>query len=119
MKLFPEDHETIVGTARMLRAGEISCQEVLRACLDRIDQMEPAVRAWVLVDREGAEEQGIKEITERMQLEFGGSRQTACGQSDSPFMVIQGIEGPDHSLNREQPQRRQHVCVSALVTVPS
>jgi aspartyl-tRNA(Asn)/glutamyl-tRNA(Gln) amidotransferase subunit A len=57
MKLFPEDHETIVGTARMLRAGEISCQDVLRACLDRIDQMEPAVRAWVLVDRERAEEQ--------------------------------------------------------------
>jgi aspartyl-tRNA(Asn)/glutamyl-tRNA(Gln) amidotransferase subunit A len=57
MKLFPEDHETIVGTARMLRAGEISCHDVLRACLDRIDQMEPAVRAWVLVDRERAEEQ--------------------------------------------------------------
>jgi Asp-tRNA(Asn)/Glu-tRNA(Gln) amidotransferase A subunit family amidase len=57
MKLFPEDHETIVGTARRLRAGEITCQDVLRACLDRIDQMEPAVRAWVLVDREGAEAQ--------------------------------------------------------------
>ena len=54
MKLFPEDHETIVGTARRLRAGEMTCQDVLRACLDRIDQMEPAVRAWVVVDREGA-----------------------------------------------------------------
>jgi aspartyl-tRNA(Asn)/glutamyl-tRNA(Gln) amidotransferase subunit A len=57
MKLFPEEHETIVGTARQLRAGETTCQDVLRACLDRIDQMEPAVRAWVLVDREGAEAQ--------------------------------------------------------------
>jgi Asp-tRNA(Asn)/Glu-tRNA(Gln) amidotransferase A subunit family amidase len=57
MRIFPEDHETIAGTARRLRAGEITCQDVLRACLDRIDQMEPAVRAWVLVDREGAEAQ--------------------------------------------------------------
>jgi Asp-tRNA(Asn)/Glu-tRNA(Gln) amidotransferase A subunit family amidase len=57
MRLYPEEHETIVGTARRLRAGEITCQDVLRACLDRIDQMEPAVRAWVLVDREGALEQ--------------------------------------------------------------
>ena len=57
MRLFPEDHETIVGTARRLRAGELTCQDVLRECLDRIDQMEPAVRAWVLVDREGAEAQ--------------------------------------------------------------
>ncbi len=38
-------------------AGEMTCQDVLRACLDRIDQMEPAVRAWVLVDRKGAEAQ--------------------------------------------------------------
>ena len=54
MKLFPDDHETIAGTARRLRQGEITCVDVLQSCLDRIDQKEPAIRAWVLVDRDGA-----------------------------------------------------------------
>jgi aspartyl-tRNA(Asn)/glutamyl-tRNA(Gln) amidotransferase subunit A len=57
MKLFPEDDETIAGTAKRIRSGERTCMEVLRACLDRIDEKEPAVRAWVTVDREGAEAQ--------------------------------------------------------------
>jgi aspartyl-tRNA(Asn)/glutamyl-tRNA(Gln) amidotransferase subunit A len=54
MKLFPDDQETITGTAQRLRRGEISCVDVLRQCLGRIDQMEHSVRAWVLVDRQGA-----------------------------------------------------------------
>ncbi|MGO9598784.1 MAG: amidase [Isosphaeraceae bacterium] len=57
MKLFPDDHETITGTAQRLRWGEISCADVLRQCLDRIDQMEHSVRAWVVVDRQGAKVQ--------------------------------------------------------------
>jgi aspartyl-tRNA(Asn)/glutamyl-tRNA(Gln) amidotransferase subunit A len=54
MRLFPDDHETITGTARRLRSGETTCVEVLQTCLDRIDEKEEAVHAWVLVDREGA-----------------------------------------------------------------
>src|SRR5262249_38750864 len=34
--------------------GETTCIEVLQTCLDRIDEKEEAVHAWVLVDREGA-----------------------------------------------------------------
>ena len=54
MKLFPDDHETIAGTARRLRQGETTCVGVLQSCLDRIAQREHEVRAWVLVDRDGA-----------------------------------------------------------------
>lgn len=54
MKLFPDDHETITGTARRLRAGATTCAAVLQSCLDRIDEKENDVRAWVLVDRDGA-----------------------------------------------------------------
>ena len=54
MNLFPDDHQTIVGTARRLRSGETTCLDVLQSCLDRIDEKERAVRAWVLVDRDGA-----------------------------------------------------------------
>ncbi|MGZ3316236.1 MAG: amidase family protein, partial [Isosphaeraceae bacterium] len=54
MKLFPDDHETIAGTARRLRQGEVTCEGVLQSCLDRIEHREHEVRAWVIVDREGA-----------------------------------------------------------------
>jgi Asp-tRNA(Asn)/Glu-tRNA(Gln) amidotransferase A subunit family amidase len=54
MKLFPDDHETIAGTARRLRQGEVTCEGVLQSCLDRIEQREHEVRAWVIVDRDGA-----------------------------------------------------------------
>ncbi len=54
MKLFPDDHETIAGTARRLPPGETTCVGVLQSCLDRIDEREHEVRAWVLVDRDGA-----------------------------------------------------------------
>lgn len=54
MKLYPDEHQTIAGTARRLRAGETTCVQVLQGCLDRIEEKEPAVRAWVVVDRDGA-----------------------------------------------------------------
>jgi len=54
MNLFPDDHETIVGTARRLRSRETTCVEVLQSCLDRIEEKESEVKAWVLVDRDGA-----------------------------------------------------------------
>ncbi len=54
MTLFADDHETIKGTARRLRQGETTCVDVLQSCLDRIEQREHEIRAWVLVDRTGA-----------------------------------------------------------------
>jgi aspartyl-tRNA(Asn)/glutamyl-tRNA(Gln) amidotransferase subunit A len=38
----------------MLRRGEVSPMALLESCLERIDRHEGRVRAWVLVDREGA-----------------------------------------------------------------
>jgi aspartyl-tRNA(Asn)/glutamyl-tRNA(Gln) amidotransferase subunit A len=54
MALFPNEHETIDGVGRALREGRTSCVEVLERCLDRIEEWEPRVRAWVVVDRDGA-----------------------------------------------------------------
>ncbi len=59
MKLFPDDNETIFGAARRLRSGETTCVEVLQSCLDRIDEREHEVRAWVNVDRTGALTQAV------------------------------------------------------------
>src|SRR4051794_10923650 len=57
MGLFPAEHETIEGVGRSLRARETTCVEVLEKCLDRIEEWEPRVKAWVRVDRAGALEQ--------------------------------------------------------------
>jgi Asp-tRNA(Asn)/Glu-tRNA(Gln) amidotransferase A subunit family amidase len=54
MGLFPSEHETIDGVGRALREGRTTCVEVLERCLDRIEEWEPRVRAWVVVDRDGA-----------------------------------------------------------------
>jgi len=57
MSLFPLPHETIEGVGQMLRQGQATCVQVLERCLDRIEEWEPRLKAWVLVDREGAIEQ--------------------------------------------------------------
>jgi aspartyl-tRNA(Asn)/glutamyl-tRNA(Gln) amidotransferase subunit A len=54
MTQISEDFETITGIGRRLRRGELSCVEILRSCLDRLDAREPQISAWVLVDRDGA-----------------------------------------------------------------
>jgi len=57
MGLFPNEHETIDGVGRALRSGHRTCTEVLEVCLDRIEEWEPRLKAWVIVDRDGALEQ--------------------------------------------------------------
>ena len=41
-----------VETAGRIRSGEISSSELVRACLDRIEEREPVVRAWEFLDPE-------------------------------------------------------------------
>src|SRR3954454_9287333 len=57
MALYPNEHETIEGVGRALRAGRTTCAEVLDKCFDRIEEWEPRIKAWVHVDRERAIEQ--------------------------------------------------------------
>ncbi len=45
---------TISEIAPLLREGKIAPRELVDECLQRIEKFEPAVRAWVLVDAEGA-----------------------------------------------------------------
>src|SRR3954471_11165214 len=51
---------TITEAAEFIRRGELSPSELLEQCLARIDRYEDRVRAWVLVDREGAREQAAR-----------------------------------------------------------
>ena len=48
--------ETLTATqaAAGLERGEMSCEALVRACLDRIEAREPTIHAWVVVDRPNA-----------------------------------------------------------------
>jgi Asp-tRNA(Asn)/Glu-tRNA(Gln) amidotransferase A subunit family amidase len=48
---------TITEAAEFVRRGELTPIDLLDQCLARIDRYEPKVRAWVIVDRDGAREQ--------------------------------------------------------------
>ena len=45
---------TIAAAAPLVRSGELTPSELLEQCLRRIDVYEPAVQAWVYLDRERA-----------------------------------------------------------------
>ncbi|MHC5543222.1 amidase family protein, partial [Singulisphaera rosea] len=54
MILFPREHETIHSVGLALRGGRTTCVDVLEWCLDRVDEWEDRVHAWVVIDRDGA-----------------------------------------------------------------
>jgi len=56
-RLFPKPDQTIAGIGRALREGRTTCVEILDGCLAQVDEWEPKVHAWVVLDRERALEQ--------------------------------------------------------------
>ena len=54
MQLFPPAGETIESVGRAVRDGARTFVDVLNACLARIDEQDPRIKAWVVVDRENA-----------------------------------------------------------------
>jgi len=55
--LFPRSDQTISGVGRALREGRTTCVKILNGCLARVDEWEPKVHAWVVLDRDRALEQ--------------------------------------------------------------
>jgi aspartyl-tRNA(Asn)/glutamyl-tRNA(Gln) amidotransferase subunit A len=56
---------TIHAAAADIRAGGLSPVDLLESCLERIDRFEERIRAWVLVDREGARAEA-KRLTDEL-----------------------------------------------------
>ncbi len=56
-RLFPAADQTIAGIGRALRKGRATCEKVLNGCLAQVDEWEPKVHAWVVLDRDRALEQ--------------------------------------------------------------
>ncbi len=53
---------TVTAAAPLIRSGELTPSELLEQCLRRIDVYEPAVKAWVHLDRERARQEA-EELT--------------------------------------------------------
>lgn len=51
---------TITEAAELIRTRRLTPTDLLEQCLARIDKYEPKVRAWVIVDRDGAREQAAR-----------------------------------------------------------
>jgi Asp-tRNA(Asn)/Glu-tRNA(Gln) amidotransferase A subunit family amidase len=88
---------TVINAVAAIKEGNLTCVELLNSCLGRIDRLEGEVKAWALLDREGAQKEarrldaqlskgkqlgplygipvGIKDIfyTEGMRTEAGSS----------------------------------------------
>jgi aspartyl-tRNA(Asn)/glutamyl-tRNA(Gln) amidotransferase subunit A len=54
LSLIPNENETISGSSKSLRAGQITCVGLVERCLEKIDEWEPTVKAWVTIAREAA-----------------------------------------------------------------
>jgi Asp-tRNA(Asn)/Glu-tRNA(Gln) amidotransferase A subunit family amidase len=54
LNLDPPDHETIEGVGRAVRDGERTFVDVVESCLARVEEYEPKVKAWVVIDRDRA-----------------------------------------------------------------
>lgn len=50
-------YPSIADLGAALRDGQATCGSILEDCLDQIDLFESRIKAWVVVDREGAREQ--------------------------------------------------------------
>src|SRR6185503_6523006 len=48
---------TVTQAAAKIAQGEATSEELVSACLQRIDALEPQVQAWTFLDRERAREQ--------------------------------------------------------------
>ena len=54
MELHRSLEETITGASEDIRAGRRTCVDLLESCLEKIDEWEARIHAWVHVDRQGA-----------------------------------------------------------------
>jgi aspartyl-tRNA(Asn)/glutamyl-tRNA(Gln) amidotransferase subunit A len=63
---------TLCKAADEIRLGRLAPVDLLEECLDRVDRLEAQVRAWVLVDKEGARAEASRLTAEQRQGRWRG-----------------------------------------------
>ena len=88
---------TAAETARLIAGGAVSSEEHVRACLARIEETEPAVRAWAHLDPEFALEQAREADLQRMRgLPCGPLHGVAIGIKD--IIDVAGLPTEDGTV---------------------
>jgi aspartyl-tRNA(Asn)/glutamyl-tRNA(Gln) amidotransferase subunit A len=64
---------TITDASPLIRTGELTPSELLEQCLRRIDLYEPAVKAWMYLDRERARQDAARATDEIKSKNYRGS----------------------------------------------
>lgn len=105
---------TITAAAELIRRGELTPSELLEQCLARIDRYEPRVKAWVVVDRDGAREQAARLTAE---LKAGTNRGPLHGIPVGIKDIIDVFDLPTgcgSKLWANSVARQDATCVSRL-----
>ncbi|QDU22920.1 amidase [Urbifossiella limnaea] len=110
----PDGPRTITAAAELIRRGDLTPSELLEQCLARIDRYEPRVKAWVVVDRDGAREQAERLTTE---LKAGTNRGPLHGIPVGIKDIIDVFDLPTgcgSKLWANSVARQDATCVSRL-----
>lgn len=105
---------TITEAAELIRRGELTPVELLDQCLARVDRYESKVRAWVVLDREGAREQAERLTAE---LKAGQNRGPLHGIPVGIKDIIDVFDLPTgcgSKLWANSYARRDATCVARL-----
>ena len=97
-----------------LAAGDISSEHLVRACLDRIAELEPSLEAWAFLDREHALEQAISaDAARKAGKGVGPLHGLPIGVKDIIDTADMPTENGCAALKGRQPLR-DAACVTAL-----
>lgn len=105
---------TITAAAGLLRRGDLTPTALLEQCLARVDRYEPEVRAWVVLDRDGARAQAQRLTNELKQgKDRGPLHGIPIGIKDI-FDVFDLPTGCGSRLWANSYARRDATCVERL-----
>lgn len=105
---------TVVDAAAMMARGDLTSEQLTRACLARIDALEPQVRAWVHLDRERAVEQAkAADETRRQGRGVGPLHGIPVGIKDIIDTADMPTEHGSAVFKGRQPEH-DAACVTAL-----
>lgn len=115
MELLPVREETIAGMLADMTAGTETSRSLVERCLSRIDSDEPALKAWVSVDSDGALEQADRLDAERESGELRGPLHgIPIGIKDIVDVADQVTAAGSPLMSQDPPKSEDAELVAAL-----